>query len=68
MDNSFNKSSQIRNSINDRTQNFFTPSTIQPKNMENMGSHGLDNEYYNYKPNLHNKELKIYKKMISKQI
>ena len=50
MDNSFNKNSETRNSINDRMQNFFSPNSIKPKNMESMGSHGLDNEYYNYKP------------------
>ncbi len=50
MDNSPNKNSHTRNSINDRMQNFFTPNSIQPKNMETMGNHGLDNEYYNYKP------------------
>lgn len=50
MDNSFNKNSQSRNSINDRMQNFFSPNSIKPKNMENLGTHGLDNEYYNYKP------------------
>ena len=50
MDNSSNKNSQSRNSINDRMQNFFAPNSIQPQNMQNMGSHGLDNDYYNYKP------------------
>ena len=50
MDNSSNKNSQTRNSINDRMQNFFAPNSIQPQNMQNMGSHGLDNDYYNYKP------------------
>ena len=50
MDNSNSKNSHTRNSINDRMQNFFTPNSIQPKNMESMGNHGLDNEYYSYKP------------------
>lgn len=49
MDNS-NKNSQSRNSINDRMQNFFTPNSIEPKNMESIGNRGLDSEYYNYKP------------------
>ena len=36
MDNTSNKNSHTRNSINDRMQNFFTPNSIQPKNMETM--------------------------------
>ena len=49
MDNSPNKNSQTRNNINDRMQTFFTPNSIEPQNMQKMGNHGLDNEYYNYK-------------------
>ncbi len=50
MDNSSNKNSQSRNNINDRMQSFFQPNSIKPQNMQDINSHGLDNEYYNYKP------------------
>ena len=50
MDDPINKNSQSRNNINDRMQNFLTPNSIEPKNMSNPNNHGLDNEYYSYKP------------------
>ena len=50
MDSSPNKNSQSRNNINDRMQSFFQPNSIKPQNMQDINSHGLDNEYYSYKP------------------
>ena len=51
MDNTSNKNSHTRKNINDRMQNFFTPNSIQPKNMMSQQKNlDLDNEYYNYKP------------------
>ncbi len=56
MDNNSIKSSKSRDNINNRLQGFMVPSNIEPKNMFPNSNHGIDKDYYNYKPETSNQQ------------
>ena len=56
MDNNSIKSSKSRDNINNRMQGFMVPNNIEPKNMFPNSNHGIDKDYYNYKPETSNQQ------------